>query len=781
MKKCIAALLMLLVLMTGSAYAKTTELFVSEELESTKMYGSLQIQSTAKVGDTVWFMVQNGNNYGLYKWQEGMEDAVCVQDGLYLSTMYGGKEYFEKFYPDVDATYLPSWLFAYEDELASLNLYTGQLFTIREENGTLVYTDVPVGTESGKIDPSHFYGEEADLYLGDTRFVSAKDGVLRAGVPGWSDDGWQILYVYTISFSDGSVSRAEFPNISVVTEGKDREIYAMYRDEANAWDPVNEKLAPYTLVTLDLANGKMEEIETMPDDAYVSNMVYQPSLDAIVYSIGTKLMTLGEDGKFSQVGFLVNDVYDQASMIPMDDRILITSWQGAFLRDVSRDFNTDRQVTTSGFYNSDAQRFFAREEPDVPVYRSETWYDTSEKLLEGMKNGDMDIIGMQISYSQFNAVRDKGYCEPLSASQTIVDFVKREYPVFASEGMYRDQVVALPYSVYSYDGLTYHGEIMEEVGLTEDDMPTNFLDLCRFITMWNDDYAEDYPDVLPLQVYGDLKQELTYDLIRRYVNYCRAEGEMISFSAPMFREIMEAIESIHTDNLQSAPNSEEDGYDEEAWDAYYMLRSLMEFNNTIVGRFEGSVSGVSDNTIPLALTADSPAYTYVYLSVVFINPYSTHKQDALKYLECLVESIKGTRTEYLLCADMTEPLLNPDYDLIVENYKQALELTEQRLANPAEDDDVESLKESLDYLTNAMQNLESEMRYTVSEAHLKWYQEEIAPIMRVAQRTFLTSTENDANTELSTLVGRLSAGQMTLDQFIREADGKLRMMQLEDE
>ncbi|MBQ9309143.1 MAG: hypothetical protein IJ229_14575, partial [Clostridia bacterium] len=90
MKKCIAALLMLLVLMTGSAYAKTTELFVSEELESTKMYGSLQIQSTAKVGDTVWFMVQNGNNYGLYKWQEGMEDAVCVQDGLYLSTMYGG-------------------------------------------------------------------------------------------------------------------------------------------------------------------------------------------------------------------------------------------------------------------------------------------------------------------------------------------------------------------------------------------------------------------------------------------------------------------------------------------------------------------------------------------------------------------------------------------------------------------------------------------------------------------------------------------------------------------
>ena len=141
---------------------------------------------------------------------------------------------------------------------------------------------------------------------------------------------------------------------------------------------MNEKLAPYTLVTLDLANGKMEEIETMPDDAYVSNMVYQPSLDAIVYSIGTKLMTLGEDGKFSQVGFLVNDVYDQASMIPMDDRILITSWQGAFLRDVSRDFNTDRQVTTSGFYNSDAQRFFAREEPDVPVYRSETWYDTSE-------------------------------------------------------------------------------------------------------------------------------------------------------------------------------------------------------------------------------------------------------------------------------------------------------------------------------------------------------------------------------------------------------------------
>ena len=48
------------------------------------------------------------------------------------------------------------------------------------------------------------------------------------------------------------------------------------------------------------------------------------------------------------------------------------------------------------------------------------------------------------------------------------------------------------------------------------------------------------------------------------------------------------------------------------------------------------------------------------------------------------------------------------------------------------------------------------------------------------QPTFLNSSSSDKNAELQTLMDRYTAGQINTEQFIKEADKKLRMMQMED-
>ena len=48
------------------------------------------------------------------------------------------------------------------------------------------------------------------------------------------------------------------------------------------------------------------------------------------------------------------------------------------------------------------------------------------------------------------------------------------------------------------------------------------------------------------------------------------------------------------------------------------------------------------------------------------------------------------------------------------------------------------------------------------------------------QPTFLDASSDSQSTELQTLMSRYTDGQISLEQFIRDADKKLRMMQMED-
>ena len=463
----------------------------------------------------------------------------------------------------------------------------------------------------------------------------------------------------------------------------------------------------------------------------------------------------------------------------VNGQMLCASYAGVYLRDVSMSFAADRQLTIYGYYNYDAIRKFSQEEPDVPVYTPGTYYNGADKLLEAMKNGDMDIIGMNITYESFVSLRDHGYCLNLESDDVpaeVREYGNRLYPVFRDQLCYKGNLVALPTNAYSYDGIAYFREAIEEAGFAMEDMPTNMLDLIRFLSEWDDDYAEDNPDFMPLRTYGDIRASMIDQVIQRYINYCKGHDEMISFSSPLFRELMEAVMQMHTNNTVQMPTLEDED-DEDAWDAYYQIRPLMELEYSLLGSFDESEGYV---VRPISLKDGLEPETYANMNVVFINPYSSHISDALKFLSSVVKTVHGTTNEYIFCSDMEEPLLNPNYDMIIHGYQESLE-SYQKIAEQAEDEESrQQAEEILEEIREGLNNTE-QFRYLITEDELKHYKEDILPIVKVAQRTFLYSTESDTTTELNSLISRLRDGQMTLDQFIHDADGKLRMMQLEDE
>ena len=52
--------------------------------------------------------------------------------------------------------------------------------------------------------------------------------------------------------------------------------------------------------------------------------------------------------------------------------------------------------------------------------------------------------------------------------------------------------------------------------------------------------------------------------------------------------------------------------------------------------------------------------------------------------------------------------------------------------------------------------------------------------MFVKRPTFRNGNKDNSAPELDTLIERYQAGQITMEQFIRDADSKIRMMQMED-
>ena len=68
-------------------------------------------------------------------------------------------------------------------------------------------------------------------------------------------------------------------------------------------------------------------------------------------------------------------------------------------------------------------------------------------------------------------------------------------------------------------------------------------------------------------------------------------------------------------------------------------------------------------------------------------------------------------------------------------------------------------------------------RYQISEGAIRYYLDEVVPYVYVKRPTLMNE---DRSGDLSMLMERYIQGQIKLDQFIKDMDGKVMMMQMED-
>lgn len=764
---------------------------VEERAESFSPAGLLSLKDRAAI------LVQDDTSrlYSLYTWQPGQQEMALVASNMYRAGGYAQlkdlQERLENLKEDAlagtelpDAAHCFSMLVTDGEKVYGINHLTGGIFTISGENGKAVYTDVAT-VQDTKI----FIQEEEDYsyaLIPDT--VAASGDTVLMLMNTWDDKG-RVTNLYALSLTDGSVRKANVENVRNFCAYKDGKFLVIASQKKEDWDENGNRI-PQMAMVYDPATDTTTMLSSnigVRDDFSYQQLAYSEKLDAVLYCDSTQVMGTTNFQKATLYAYLPVEGYHVAIV---GDTIVSADYSsGIFARTLTENYQPNHVIHLSGTSVWGGIRDYAVDYPEVAVVSdSDIDSASAEEVARAFASGDdaPDIVSAYVnSYTSRDAagglaierLNQKGYCKDLSVYPAVKAYVESLNPVFRD--FVTDQngkIFALPISVSGAYAFTINPTVFGEMGLTMDDIPTNFIDLCAFVTRWNDEFVEDYPNFAPLDSTEKYKDRMFRLALREWKGYCQATNQDLHFDDPIFREMVAAIDAMRCDRIEESnkkTSDEESDYKQPLiFTGSWMLNSY----------YDGDVTFGKDKMpklIQMTLTKDTAFYLGqgIEIELMFVNPRTTDSDEIGTLLEYVIKNIRDEQKVELV-AGCTTPIENPWYE---EQRKQneADLVMYQKAYDEASAEEKNAYKEQLDEFKRYMEQSAESDRYTVSPAYIQRYQDVILPALYIGKPTVLDSTDNTSG--LKTLVQRYIDGQITLDQFIREADGKLRMIQLENQ
>lgn len=776
MKRMLAALLALvLALSCTAALAAPGDTFLfTRDPNSTQLHNNYVMQATA-VGNTLYMLLreyaEDGRMYSsIYRYTLGQEgDAEVVAANVLNSDDYGDDlEYAQQEAErlGLDISKAVGVLFSDEEALYTFDTLGGTVARLTFENGEMGYETIC------KVDMKQLYVQEGDYqYLPSMRGLILQDGKLY-----FSQNRWEVNHevntLWEINLTDGSVRSMPLPrrldSMTAYQPGKALVYLGSF------WDEKTEKSTPPALGTLDLASGAINILQELDENVSMSGLAYQAATDTLYYEQNGIVWSMPSLGKATKA------VYTNLSYIAgmaLLDGGFCAVWDssGMEIRNMDPAYTPTKVLNIAGGWRNDAALVFQQANPDVPlVFRGDYYSDITE-LGTAMLTGDdsVDIINYSVS-NGFDTLLEKGYCADLSSSEKLMNFARSLYPAVQDEIMKDGKLYAIPINFYG-GTMSYQPIKLQEAGITEDDLPTNLIDLCTFMTEWNDkwgDEGEDVNHIMPICTTNS-RRAIFDMMMNAYVDYYDATNQSLNFDTPLFREMLAALDAMDTSNMDLGDRPSEDAYNE-----FYQTYSGI-LNSDMGGMLSSGVMNDENwYSYPLSLSRDTEAYVSGEMNVLFINPRTPNMAEAIQLLENYVDMLDD-HTRIILCPDANDPIPNDYYEEMIQGWERELAEAKDSLAK-ADESERRMWEEQIAYIEELMTHKE-DYRWDFSEEAIRLYREKIGEHLFVRHSNPLYSANTETNGQIQSLRDRYVQRQMPAEQFIRELNQKVRMMILEDQ
>lgn len=315
----------------------------------------------------------------------------------------------------------------------------------------------------------------------------------------------------------------------------------------------------------------------------------------------------------------------------------VSTFNTVFLRDLSQPAH-ETELRVMGSIPSHALLRFSLENPDIAVITLPQ--STQDAFVQSVlsANSDVDIYVVQAPgvYAQ---LREKGYLATLDASSVLTEQAKMLYPSIQEAIIANGQLMAFPIAI-SAESWTLNQTLWDRFELG--DVPATYAELLDMMLLWQDEYADEYPDYTLIDLYGGVAGCIRL-LVKEYILQCNTEFP--DFRNEVFRNAMLAV-LAH----QNVLNANKENYG-------------MPLIYTYEQGFGVAYNDDEQTRMMLmpAISVNEQQRLSGTLTLLTMSSKSTQQPAALRLIEYCVEHL-DEQTQYMMMPALNEPLRETDHE-----------------------------------------------------------------------------------------------------------------------
>lgn len=623
--------------------------------------------------------------------------------------------------------------------------------------------------------------DEIDLGLGDYSYPQVQRMVVMGSdiyLLYWNDvsSAYGINTLLRIGTADGKITKlGEYPIWDMVAYRDGKLLVRYYDQYATSEDGMDQP----AIMTFDPVSQAMDLVLTMPS-YNCGGVAWDAETDTIYYADSSCVYRLVSGATVAEkCGYLlpsyghgdtsaeIVDGYYFVEDYSASTNIYVTTTDPALL--------PERTLKLAVSYADETIRAFSNDRKDVAVELTDMGWDV-ETITQGMITGSnsADVLMLYMQSGAFGILRDKGYCVDLSSSEVLMEAVSAMYPQMVKDLLKDGKLYAVPASMGVYVDYAYYPSVLEAVGLSEEDLPTTWKEMLDFIERWEKEIAPDWEDDYDLfDQTGSLYNSLFSNIFGAQV----LEGEdnedgLLHFNTTAFVDTLKRLEEIRPLLEQMSEGDDTIGgvyyYDDMG-----MPSSLLTTYYSALPYNSHNGDNYSAKPLLLKVSEDSDYTIGGQMSVYFVNPNSANKELATEFLEYVVQHMES-RTKILLNPDANEPVETSYYASSMKYAQENLESIQRDYEEAAEEDKAD-LKESLDSMQRWIDYIEED-RWDVSVQDIANYRE-VAPYVIISTNAWASGDMTNASNAMQ----RYMDGNMDAEQFAKEFDRIVTMMQMENQ
>ena len=630
-----------------------------------------------------------------------------------------------------------------------------------QQAGTYDWTDMIME------DGDYVYSRSCNgsIYLDGKLFIRAQD------------DNWNDA-VYCLDLDSGSIEQiddlASAQSLTPYTDGKLLAVLFTY-----------DKPTEAKIVTYDPASGSVDELQTLtvPEYTYPQGLVADTD-DGAIFLVKQGAIWQMNSATGEQTEICDMPIEGNYNAIPMllEHKYYVTySYEGVAIRNVRPSADEKASYTlrvTDQTYNNsvtNAYYSFANTHGEAMVVLSRDNV-TDSQIIEDMMNraANWDVYVISANSQAYDAVFNRGYMAELSGSEKLNNVVSTFYPSIQEQLKHNGSLVALPVQAYGNASLGLNLKAAEKLGMTQDEIPTNWDDLLTFLTDVLPDKLPDDGTVSLFDSSTDVEScryQLLSMILDDYQKYLEYSGIEQGYNTEILNNLLTKLDQVDFVKLGQPEQIDWDNY-EWKWDEAGYLFSYG------AGCTPDNFDMSMDSTpIAMSMTADTPFILDLDTSVAFVNPFSEHVDEAIEFLETLSDNLSNSLI-YALDPSKTEPIRSTYYEQAKKDAEEYLENLKQQIED-ADEADKQMLQEQLDQQQQYYDNIDN-YYWEITPAGVEWYHNH-DDLIRMSGYNMMYGASDDTSEEIWNLRSQYVERQITAVDFLKGIDKKLQMMILENQ